>query len=586
MQNHSTKRFDVPDVVGRIGVTIFALVFLVAGCFFLVALSMDFWQRLQVRSWQPSQCRIISSEITEKVNNDPPYEFQVRYSYNYNNKRYIGSRFSITSTSSSDYQTLQELDNLYKPGAVVSCLINSTRPEQAMITSPSLMIGLAVVMPIFFITLALILLYHTWRRVPRIATESISAEIPTTSQARRSHKHIIFWSVASLMAVVGSYFTWQLTQEWRDIQSWQPHQCKIVSSKVNGRQRRGGKIRNGRRHIEIMYSVDIHFEYEWQGQRYRSNRFSLTKSASSNRASQERVTKEYSPGKLVHCFVNPRNPQQALLQRGFPISLLLGFLPLGILLYGICSLVLKLRRVTTNNSGQLVTGNAKPTPDSEKAGHDGSPASGSILQLKPRMSPIVKAGVILFGALFWNVGVYFLAYQHWDNYQSLPQPWLAVVLLAILALIGLLLLVATPYFLLALANPRPILSINQPSLKIGGQATLSWQFTGRAERINRLIITLSASEKIWYRRGTKTIRETNEFYSQELVNVTGMFGITQGSVELTLPVTTMHSFEAEHNAIVWQLKLTGEIDKWPDVNEKYTITLLPTERDYQDDSNT
>jgi hypothetical protein len=37
----------------------------------------------------------------------------------------------------------------------------------------------------------------------------------------------------------------------------------------------------------------------------------------------------------------------------------------------------------------------------------------------------------------------------------------------------------------------------------------------------------------------------------------------------------MHSFTASNNRIVWTLKLSGEIPRWPDVTESVEIEVTP-----------
>ena len=37
----------------------------------------------------------------------------------------------------------------------------------------------------------------------------------------------------------------------------------------------------------------------------------------------------------------------------------------------------------------------------------------------------------------------------------------------------------------------------------------------------------------------------------------------------------MHSFGADNNKVVWELKVSGEIARWPDVDESFPITIRP-----------
>lgn len=48
-----------------------------------------------------------------------------------------------------------------------------------------------------------------------------------------------------------------------------------------------------------------------------------------------------------------------------------------------------------------------------------------------------------------------------------------------------------------------------------------------------------------------------------------------GGVTAMLPTQYVPSFKAPNNRIYWQLKLHGEIARWPDISEEYEIEVLP-----------
>ena len=41
----------------------------------------------------------------------------------------------------------------------------------------------------------------------------------------------------------------------------------------------------------------------------------------------------------------------------------------------------------------------------------------------------------------------------------------------------------------------------------------------------------------------------------------------------------MHSFEADSNKIIWEIKVEGEIARWPDVSQNFPITVDPMRPD-------
>ena len=48
-----------------------------------------------------------------------------------------------------------------------------------------------------------------------------------------------------------------------------------------------------------------------------------------------------------------------------------------------------------------------------------------------------------------------------------------------------------------------------------------------------------------------------------------------GRAALAIPGDAMHSLEAPHNKIVWVIRVHGDIARWPDVNEEFSLMVLP-----------
>ena len=45
--------------------------------------------------------------------------------------------------------------------------------------------------------------------------------------------------------------------------------------------------------------------------------------------------------------------------------------------------------------------------------------------------------------------------------------------------------------------------------------------------------------------------------------------------EIVIPRDTMHSFTADSNKIIWEIKVEGEIARWPDVGQNFPIEICP-----------
>jgi hypothetical protein len=88
-------------------------------------------------------------------------------------------------------------------------------------------------------------------------------------------------------------------------------------------------------------------------------------------------------------------------------------------------------------------------------------------------------------------------------------------------------------------------------------------------------ITLEGREEATYRRGTSTSTDKSVFASIELARVTHPKEMKRGRVKAAIPAGTMHSFASKNNKFVWELKVVGEIPRWPDVGEEYAIDVKP-----------
>jgi hypothetical protein len=145
--------------------------------------------------------------------------------------------------------------------------------------------------------------------------------------------------------------------------------------------------------------------------------------------------------------------------------------------------------------------------------------------------------------------------------------------------VGLALVAGIFYFTLALANPRPRISMSPPRPRLGDRLDIEWSFAGRASRISALRIVLEGLEKATYRRGTDTHTDREVFASMTLVETSVEWEIARGRASVEIPEDTMHSFDGGNNAIVWAIHVHGEIGRWPDVAETFEIEVRPLSRE-------
>ncbi len=111
---------------------------------------------------------------------------------------------------------------------------------------------------------------------------------------------------------------------------WNETSCLVISNRVKTHKGRGET-----------YSVDIVYSYEINGKKYRSNRYHFMVGITTGFRGKAAFVNRYPPGTKITCYVNPWNPRDAVIERGFTplVYLLVGlFIPLIFMLIGLLPL--------------------------------------------------------------------------------------------------------------------------------------------------------------------------------------------------------------------------------------------------------
>ena len=111
--------------------------------------------------------------------------------------------------------------------------------------------------------------------------------------------------------------------------SWSEVECEIVSSQV--RSHSGDD--------SVTYSVDVLYRYEFGGREYRSNRYQFMGGSSSGYDRRARIVEALPAGAVTPCYVDPDEPSEAVIERGFTPDTLFGLLPLLFAIVGLAGLV-------------------------------------------------------------------------------------------------------------------------------------------------------------------------------------------------------------------------------------------------------
>lgn len=127
----------------------------------------------------------------------------------------------------------------------------------------------------------------------------------------------VAWSLPGILAV-------------RDTTHWQEIPCTIVTSEVLREQREEG----------LMRYPDIRYHYEYHGRGYESDVVDVFWTSINGGMNAQEVVRQFSAGETVPCWVNPQNPDEAALRRGWQGVHNVAFLPLVLIVPGLVLMVL------------------------------------------------------------------------------------------------------------------------------------------------------------------------------------------------------------------------------------------------------
>ncbi len=383
-----------------------------------------------------------------------------------------------------------------------------------------------------------------------------------------------FFGIFAIVGLVAFYFlTWKPLASILDARGWQERNCVVVSSAVAASQSSDGAT----------YRVDIRYTYEGEwGETYRGDRYDFSIGSSSGYDAKARVVAAHPPGSEVTCYVDPQDPSRMVINRSAGSFLLWGLFPLPFLAVGLGGLLFLAISSGRETPGKAAGRKRRPgvsEPDAATRGRAaaGLRAHGGTLELQAEASPALKLAGIGCFALLWNgmVSVFVFAVIL-PSFRRQDPEWFVTIFMIPFVLVGLGLIAAVLYQLLASFNPRAHLTLAQSYLTPGGESSLSWQLSGRPGRLDKLTIELEGREEARYRRGTSTYTDHRVFFSQQLASEGGRFGaIDRGSTTVEIPRRTMPTFEAANNKIQWRIKVHGDVPFWPDVNEVYPIVVHP-----------
>lgn len=392
---------------------------------------------------------------------------------------------------------------------------------------------------------------------------------------------VVFCNIFLLLGLIGTYFFFgKPVLGYLDARDWPAAACAITASDVEVVSGDDGNT----------YRVDIRYTYTFDGQAYDSDRYSFFNAiATSARPSKQAVVDRHAVGSTATCYVNPAKPSKAVIHRGLSHVLWFALVPLVFAFIGGGGLLSifwsgsrkawATRHATRADNDDDTAGQEDWLPElahrkdrdaavAERSHHDRE----TVRPTKSRWTTLLTVTGI---ALFWNGIVSVFVVQIFNGNAS----WFGGLFMIPFVLVGLGLLLAIVYQLLALSNPVAELTFEPRVVAVGRPMKLSWTLSGKAERIQKLTVTVEGLERATYTRGTDTITDEHKFFEHTLYEAESLGSrnpmAREHEVTMDIPADTMHSFDAPNNKIVWRVKVHGDIPRWPDVKDDYEFAVVP-----------
>lgn len=339
--------------------------------------------------------------------------------------------------------------------------------------------------------------------------------------------------------------------------NWPQVPCVITTSEVKTNSGSDGNT----------YSVLIEFSYQYEGRDYTGGSYDFNDVSSSGYKGKAEIVRKYPLGSVASCWVNPEDPEEAVLSRRIPgiVFFIIPFISL-FMVVGL-GIMIGALGLFPKSWGDKFQSRHKPVEQ----------RSEGSAELKPELGGKGKLIGMLFFCLFWNGIVSVFLWQVVEGFRKGNPEWFLTIFMIPFVTVGIGLIIGVFYYLLALFNPTISLRISEARPCLGQNVVADWKADRSLKRLKSLRILLEGIESATYRRGTDSVTDECVFYKSTLFETADPLAHRGGERNVEIPADMMHSFDGGNNEIKWRLRVEGDIPKWPDLEQDYPITVRPRE---------
>jgi hypothetical protein len=521
-------------------VVLFGIIFACFGLFFAAMLLRDIWRNANTYFWNKVPCTIVESSI-ERTDSDQSHPYHLQIRFRHGNSNSLSDTPALKPLSFSEYSdALRILDSLE---SLHNAWENPHNPEEAILFRGAFWNVFALLFPAVFILIGVGL---SWAG---LASKKQNSKVLVPTSKKKS-AGVLFFGIF-LLAGLAAFIPFFARPLFKIIMAgnWPSVPCIVESSQL---QRHSGDEGS-------TYKIDILYSYSFNGRPYQSSRYQFLSVSSSGYAGKQAVINLFPPGSIKSCYVNPSDPYQAVLNRGFTPELLFGLIPLVFIMVGLVGVRYSLRYTPQAD---------EPVFPSVKTADEFNP-----LTLKPLQAPATRFFVLLGVALFWNGFTipFFLQWlKAWRNNRA--SIWLGLFLSIFLSCGAFILFLLGQAFL-QLFSPKIILKLSKSFLRPGENALLSWTFPG-SQLFSRLEIDLVGQELNLVQDSDSSSWRTSDISVTSLFKGSSSLEVRQGSTQLHIPSDAIKSSQSSNRQTRWIIRVKGEIPRWPDTKDEYPIIVV------------
>jgi len=548
-------------VLFGLGWTAFSSIFVVVGL-------LAFWGGVKTHTWDEVPCQIQQFKILDVAKDDPPFKVELSYRYSVDGVNYTGTQLKPDFEGVDKYEDLAELeDEIYDGDDARVCWVNPDDPTDAVLFHGGGESWFGLIFVAFgggFVVVGLGLIVAAIREG---GPEKAVTEKKSGSGGDGKMSGLLGCGFFGVFAVAGLGILGGLVvptaYRYFAVKSWIETPAEVVWSEVRRQSGEDGPT----------FRADIFYRYEFEGRSYQSNSYSLTGSTgSSGREKKQELVEGHPKGKQIVCFVNPKLPRQALLNRSLGWWALFALFPLPFAAIGL--------------GGLYATFIRKEKPEDQK------PKTGSASEVKVQgvSSPARKRSTVgkrllhvlgaLFLAAFWNGITSVFVWQVWEGWRGGDAPWFLTLFMLPFVAIGIGIIVHFFYRVIAVFSPIYQVDLGELTIQPGGRTSMSWRRRGGYGKPRRMMIWLVGREQATYRRGTDTTTSTELFHEELLFETEVSQMMPAGRCQVELPADAVPTFAGDHNKLQWFVILVADVPWQPDVRDEYEVVVQPSEGGY------